>query len=686
MKMRKYLLLLNCLALLVILSLTSGCAKDDHLPAVSLSSPGDGSMVDSLMPTLIWGGPADASYRLLVATDSNFQNLALDASNLVETSYTIPEDKLEEGRSYFWKVLAIADDSGTWSAPWKFRTPGTDEPTGFGSLKVNAALDGVLWDGNVNFQISGPFAGVEESVPISHEDVPAGLYTITYNSGGPANTLLTAIEPAPALELNDGEALDFLLHFHSNTTAAIKINATLDGQPWSGELRYKISGPFKDADYIVPQTISNLPAGQYTLSYRDGGPEGAALQSISPSSVQKVTIGEVITFTFNFSSSEQSELLVNAKLNGATWTGPVEFSIQGPVSGTYKNMPLDLKDIPPGKYTISYKSGGPAGAKLRNISPSETIEIGKGRSGSFVLNFSTGEEAAGTVEVKATLNGTAWSGPLNFKVLGPLEFSDHQVPRTYKELPLGEYTISFKGGGPQNASLASITPAPTQQLKKDQTLVYYLNFVENTSKGKITVKATLDGQPWETAMGSGTISYSLSGPAYDAHNAIPGSFDKMPPGVYTLNLNSGGPIGAVLTGISPAPTMTLESGGSTTFTLNFSEQAKGNVSVVATIDDEPWSGQVNYILQGPYVESGSSVPASFSNAPPGQYSVQYDSGGPPQCKYIGISPSSKNLTPGGSVQFTIKFKFQSGILPDPEPMPGPIPEPEPEPIPGPLLD
>ncbi len=669
--MRKYLLWLYCLTFLVILTLSSGCATDDHLPSVSLSSPADGSTVDSLVPTLIWGGPADTTYRLLIATDSNFQNLVIDASNLVEAGYTIPEGKLEEGKNYFWKVLAMAQDTGTWSAPWVFHTPGTDEPAGFGNLKVNAAVDGVLWDGNVNFQISGPFSSTEETVPLNYEDLPAGLYTITYINGGPVDTFLAAIEPAPALELRDGESIDFLLHFHSNTTAAIKINATLDGQPWSGEMRYKISGPFKDADSVVPQTIGNLPAGQYTITYRDGGPSGAILQSISPSALQNVAIGEVITYTFNFSSSEQTALLVSARLNGATWTGPVDFSIKGPISDTHHNLPLDLKDIPPGKYTISYRSGGPAGAKLRSISPSETIEIGKGRSGSFVLNFST-EEAAGNVEVRATLNGTAWSGPLDFKILGSSEFADHQVPGTYKELPPGEYTVSFKGGGPQSASLASITPAPTQQLKKDQAIVYNLNFVENDRKGRITVNATLDGQPWETAMGSGSINYSLSGPVYDAHNAIPGSFDKMPAGVYTLNLNSGGPIGAVLTGISPAPTMTLEPGGSITFTLNYSGQAKGNVSVVATIDDEPWSGQVNYVLQGPYVESGSSVPANFGNTPPGQYSVQYSSGGPPQSKFIGISPSSKSLSPGSSIQFTIKFKFQSGILPEPEPMPGPL--------------
>jgi hypothetical protein len=115
------------------------------------------------------------------------------------------------------------------------------------------------------------------------------------------------------------------------------------------------------------------------------------------------------------------------------------------------------------------------------------------------------------------------------------------------------------------------------------------------------------------------------------------------------------------------------------FTLNFTGQPKGNVTVQATIDGQSWSGPVSYVVQGPYIESGSAAPQNFGNAPQGTYSIQYKGGGPPGCSFTGISPSSQVLPPGGSINFVLMFHFEQGVIPPPEPgpMPGPVPEPPP---------
>jgi len=123
----------------------------------------------------------------------------------------------------------------------------------------------------------------------------------------------------------------------------------------------------------------------------------------------------------------------------------------------------------------------------------------------------------------------------------------------------------------------------------------------------------------------------------------------------------------VLTGISPSPNQTLRAGGAITYTLSFSSQQKGTVNVNATIDGEPWKGGLNYVLYGPYVESGSRVPRSFDNSPPGEYSVEYTDGGPPQSRFLKVVSSSLYLPPGGKINFTIEFEFISGILPEPKP-------------------
>lgn len=91
--------------------------------------------------------------------------------------------------------------------------------------------------------------------------------------------------------------------------------------------------------------------------------------------------------------------------------------------------------------------------------------------------------------------------------------------------------------------------------------------------GSILVNATLDGSPWETAIGSGVVNYTLTGPQEHSSSTVPQTFTDLPQGSYTLGYNSGGPYQSVLEGISPSPTQNLATGGSITFTMEFHFQS-----------------------------------------------------------------------------------------------------------------
>jgi hypothetical protein len=137
--------------ILVSLLLMTGCGEKQVASNVDLSSPQDGSTVVSLTPTLTWGGPAGASYRLLVSADGNFQQNVVDAHNLAEASYTVNSGLLEAGQPYYWKVLAVSSKEGSiWSNPWMFFTP-EDMPDEFGNIRVSAIVDGEPWSGNLNY-------------------------------------------------------------------------------------------------------------------------------------------------------------------------------------------------------------------------------------------------------------------------------------------------------------------------------------------------------------------------------------------------------------------------------------------------------------------------------------------------------------------------------------------------------
>lgn len=353
-------------------------------------------------------------------------------------------------------------------------------------------------------------------------------------------------------------------------------------------------------------------------------------------------------------------IMVNANVDGSPWSGTVNYTITGPKAVSNSSAPTSFSDLPNGTYTLTYNSGGPPGATLVSISPSPTQTLASGGTISFAFNFN--KQLAGTIMVNAVVDGMPWSGQVNYTLTGPEADSNYSVPYSFSNLPAGTYSLTYNYGGPPGATLFSITPSPTQTLSTSGTITFTLNFHRQQVAGTIMVNATLDGAPWKVAIGSGGINYTVTGPKPDSSSTVPETLSNCPPGVYTLVYSSGGPIGAALASITPSPSQNLQPGATIVFTMNFYGQAKGTVTVVAVIDGQPWSGSVGYTLVGPYVDSGYSVPETFSNCPQGIYTLSYKSGGPPSTMLEKITPSpTQSLPPGGSVTFTLHFRFV-GVL------------------------
>jgi len=349
-------------------------------------------------------------------------------------------------------------------------------------------------------------------------------------------------------------------------------------------------------------------------------------------------------------------IVVNALVGGSPWSGTVSYTITGQKAFSGSSVPQTFSGSPAGTYTLTYNYGGPPGAKLVSITPSPTQTSSSGGAVAFTLNFH--KELTGAIAVNATVDGLPWSGPVNYTINGPITDSSSSVPGNFSNQPAGTYTLTYNYGGPSGAMLINITPLPTQPLATGGAITFTLNFHRQQVAGTVMVNATLDGAPWRTAIGSGSINYSITGPRSDANSTMPDTFVNCPPGLYTLVYNSGGPIGATLASITPSPSQNLPSGGTIVFNMNFYGQAKGTVTVMAAIDGEPWSGSVNYTVVGPYVDSGYSVPDTVSNCPQGVYTVSYTSGGPPSTVLEGIVPApTQSLSPGGSLTFTLNFHF-----------------------------
>lgn len=112
----------------------------------------------------------------------------------------------------------------------------------------------------------------------------------------------------------------------------VTVNATLDGQPWTGPVDYYVDGPQGIVrGFNVPITASNLAVGQHKLIFNSGGPD--ALVSITPSETQTLTQNSTITFTLNFGGRGGGEV-PPPNLSSTVSVAPSQSPLNQPVTIT----------------------------------------------------------------------------------------------------------------------------------------------------------------------------------------------------------------------------------------------------------------------------------------------------------------------------------------------------------------
>ena len=331
------------------------------------------------------------------------------------------------------------------------------------------------------------------------------------------------------------------------------------------------------------------------------------------------------------------------------------FRVQVATDGNFQNLIIDASGLGAPSYTVPSGKLNSDQAYYWRVKASKADRTSEWATyWSFRTPGPTPPPTAGTIVVNGTLEGSSWSGQVNYVITGPEAQSGSSVPQTFSNLGEGTYSLTYSSGGPGGATLVSITPSPAQTLSAEGTITFTLNF-EMQPSSSIVVSATLDGAPW-----SGSVRYSIKGAYPDSHSSVPYTFTDLPEGTYTLHYTSRGPDGATLVSITPSPTQNLPDGGTIYFTMNFQSQATGSIFVQARLDGSTWSGSVKYTIEGPYTDSNYSVPDSFDGLPEGSYTLVYKSGGPSGAQFGGISPkSTQYLSSGGQASFTLNFHSQA---------------------------
>lgn len=375
------------------------------------------------------------------------------------------------------------------------------------SIVVNATLDGAPWSGPVGWQVDQftipqppgstfvggsvphallnvPQANTILTDPTTNATGPGAIYLLQHTGGGPPGASLAGITPAFYAVLHHNGTKTFTLDFVSppGTVGAATVGAMLDGAPWTGALSYTLAGPQTVSGASAASSHASLPVGAYTLAYVSGGPANASFTSVGPSATQTVTAGNATSYVLHFRSHPTTGAIkVNATLDGAPWTGAVNYTLTGGQAITGTAAPQTFMGAA-GTYTLAFVSGGPAGANLVSILPSATQTLAGGGGAAFTLVFESKEQRPepGTIVVEATLAGAGgavvWTGPLNFTLSGPQTLLGSSVGQNFAMAPAGTYTLAYGSGGPPGATLHSITSAPTQTLSPGGTVTFRLNF------------------------------------------------------------------------------------------------------------------------------------------------------------------------------------------------------------------
>ncbi|HON21831.1 MAG TPA: PKD domain-containing protein, partial [Candidatus Paceibacterota bacterium] len=187
-------------------------------------------------------------------------------------------------------------------------------------------------------------------------------------------------------------------------------------------------------------------------------------------------------------------------------------------------------------------------------------------------------------------------------------------------------------------------------------------------QGVIEVKARLINGTSTTEY-TGPVKYAINGRQSFTGEA-PQSF-TVEPGQYVLTYVSGGPSEAVC--ITPSKAGVVESQKTLTFYLDFEVQnlCSINVNYQVPASAASWDRKASYVLIGPTILTGNSLPYSFTQIPPGVYYISYISGAPENLVFSGVLEGNGQVCyPKQPLQFTLQFT-EPGATP-----PVPLPSPE----------
>ena len=331
-------------------------------------------------------------------------------------------------------------------------------------------------------------------------------YTITASAGANGS-----ISPATSVSVNSGASQTFTITPNTGyKVASVTVDGTALGTPATSYTFSNVT-----ANHSIAATFA---INTYTITASAG-----ANGSISPATSVSVDSGASQTFTITPNTGYK---VASVTVDGTALGTPA-------TSYTFSNVTANhsiAATFAINTYTITASAGANG-----SISPATSISVDSGASQTFTITPNTGYKVA-----SVTVDGTALGTPATSYTFSNVT-ANHSIAATFA---INTYTITASAG-----ANGSISPATSVSVDSGASQTFTIT--PNT--GYKVASVTVDG----TALGTPATSYTFSN--VTANHSIAATFAI---NTYTIT-SSAGANGS----ISPATSVTVDSGASQTFTI-----------------------------------------------------------------------------------------------------------------------
>lgn len=292
------------------------------------------------------------------------------------------------------------------------------------------------------------------------------------------------------------------------TTSGVSLGDIRGCWNFAGFVKFKVrvSTVQPQGALSIVKQVRNVTQGQASfVNQTNANPDDVVEFKLTGTNTGQATIQSVYftdTLPTQLSYVQGSLQTSQQSLSGDLFSGGLNMGTMAPgstASVTFRAKVASAAQFPNGTTNIDNIG------KIRGQNPVVAESTATAR---VVVTITSVEKCS--VETRATLNGSTYTGALNYTIFGPANINGTTVPQVFTGQPVGTYSASYQSSGPAGAQFAGVTPQ-SGSCPVNGTLLFIFAFtrqdapnitidktVRNVTTGATAFADSADAQPSQT--------------------------------------------------------------------------------------------------------------------------------------------------------------------------------------------